>query len=148
MSEEIFRKKSLDKIKSPESLNDMIRVANPGVWLLIVAVILLLLGAGVWGIFGHMDSTVEGYAFVENGEAAFFVESGAKAETIPQSVIATVDGEEYTFEQDPIYDGELPEKAAENDLVFIGKTAVALPDGVYRASVVTERIRPITFVLN
>lgn len=30
MSDQIFRKKSLDRISSPEQLNDYIRVANPG----------------------------------------------------------------------------------------------------------------------
>ena len=45
MSEEIFRKKNLDKIKSPENLNDYLRVSNPGVWMLLAAVIVLLIGA-------------------------------------------------------------------------------------------------------
>ena len=36
MNEEIFRKKSLDKVKSPENLDDYIRVSNPGVWLFIL----------------------------------------------------------------------------------------------------------------
>ena len=49
MSEEIFRKKSLDKVKSPENLDDYIQVSNPGVWLLLVSVIILLAGACVWG---------------------------------------------------------------------------------------------------
>ena len=43
MDNELFRKKSLDKMKSPDNIDDFIRVSNPGVWLLIVSVILLLL---------------------------------------------------------------------------------------------------------
>ncbi len=31
MNEQLFRKKSLDKVQSSESLNDYVRVANPGV---------------------------------------------------------------------------------------------------------------------
>ena len=34
MSDQIFRKKSLDRISSPEQLNDYIRVANPGIWMI------------------------------------------------------------------------------------------------------------------
>ena len=45
MSDQIFRKKSLDRISSPEQLNDYIRVANPGIWMILAAVIILLAGA-------------------------------------------------------------------------------------------------------
>ena len=73
MQEELFRKKSLDKIKSPESLEDYIHVSNPSVWLVLVSIIVLLLGACVWGIFGHIDSTVPSTVCVENGEAVCYV---------------------------------------------------------------------------
>ena len=56
MSDQIFRKKSLDRISSPEQLNDYIRVANPGIWMILAAVIILLAGVCVWGIFGHLDT--------------------------------------------------------------------------------------------
>ena len=49
MSDQIFRKKSLDRISSPEQLNDYIRVANPGIWMILAAVIILLAGVCVWG---------------------------------------------------------------------------------------------------
>lgn len=43
--------KSLNRVKSPEDLNDYIRVANPGVWLVLVAVVILLAGVCIWGFF-------------------------------------------------------------------------------------------------
>lgn len=43
--------KSLNRVKSPEDLNDYIRVANPGVWLVLVAVVILLAGVCIWGLF-------------------------------------------------------------------------------------------------
>lgn len=55
MNENIFNKKSIEKMKSPESLNDYIKVSNPGVWMLIAGILLLLIGACVWGIFGSID---------------------------------------------------------------------------------------------
>lgn len=38
-----FRQESLDRAKSPEQLDDYIRVSNPGVWMVLGAVLLLLL---------------------------------------------------------------------------------------------------------
>lgn len=47
MKEDLFRKKSIDKIQSPESLNDYAKIENPGIWVVLAAIVLLLIGAGV-----------------------------------------------------------------------------------------------------
>ena len=51
---QIFRKSSIDRVSSPEQLNDYIRISNPSVWMVLAAVIVLLAGVCVWGIFGHL----------------------------------------------------------------------------------------------
>ena len=51
---QVFRKKSLERLDSPEQLNDYIRVTNPGVWLLLAGIIVLLAGACVWGFVGRI----------------------------------------------------------------------------------------------
>lgn len=58
MNTNLFRKSSMERVTSPEQLNDYIRVSNPGVWMVLAAVILLLTGVCVWGIFGRLDTTV------------------------------------------------------------------------------------------
>ena len=58
----IFRQKSMDRVSSPEQLNDYIRVTTPSVWLVLLAVVVLLVGILAWSIFG----TVEKHD--ENGE--------------------------------------------------------------------------------
>lgn len=52
----IFRQKSLDRVSSPERLNDYIRVTRPSVWLVLAAVILLLTGMIVWSITGTVEA--------------------------------------------------------------------------------------------
>ena len=51
----IFRQKSLDKVSSPEKLDDYIKVTTPSVWITRIAIVLLLVGAVVWGIFGELE---------------------------------------------------------------------------------------------
>ena len=46
MENGIFRKKSLDKISSPEQFNQYLCVVNTGVWLVLAAVFLLLSVSG------------------------------------------------------------------------------------------------------
>ena len=44
----IFRQKSIDRVSSPEQLNDYIRVTTPTVWLVLLALVILLLGMLAW----------------------------------------------------------------------------------------------------
>ncbi|MCR5683912.1 MAG: hypothetical protein K6G81_00630 [Lachnospiraceae bacterium] len=52
----IFREKSIERISSPEQLNDYIRVTTPSVWLVLAAVIILLAGMFAWSIFGTVEA--------------------------------------------------------------------------------------------
>ena len=139
MSEEIFRKKSLDRVKSPENLDDYIKVANPGVWLLLVSVIVLLAGACVWGIIGHIDSTVPSTVRIENGTAVCYVaEENIKG--ITEGMTVKFDDKETVIESIG---------AKENgEYICTLKTDEALKDGFYDGKVVTQSYKPLSFVLN
>ena len=54
MNNSIFRQKSIDKVSSPEKLDDYIRVTTPSVWITLAAITILLIGTIVWGIFGEL----------------------------------------------------------------------------------------------
>lgn len=67
MNNTIFRQKNINKVSSPEKLDDYIRVTTPGVWLTLAAILILLIGAVAWGIFGiitvhNPDGTTENVA--------------------------------------------------------------------------------------
>ena len=55
---DLFRDKSLEQVRSPEELNDYIRVTTPSVWLVLLGATILLLGALAWAVFGTVN--VEG----------------------------------------------------------------------------------------
>lgn len=139
MNEEIFRKKSLDKVKSPESLDDYIRVSNPGVWLLLISIIVLLAGACVWGVFGHIDSTVPATVRVENGQAVC---------TIAEEDISSVKvGQTVKLEKQEAVIKTVGEK---DDKGYVCTLDVgnSLPDGFYEGKVVVESYKPLSFILN
>ena len=54
MDNNLFRKKSIDKVSSPEKLDDYIRVTTPSVWITLVAILVVIVGASIWGIFGRI----------------------------------------------------------------------------------------------
>ena len=60
----LFRQKSIDKVSSPEKLDDYIRVTTPSVWITLAAIVILLAGTIVWGTLGELtvhnnDGTTE-----------------------------------------------------------------------------------------
>ena len=49
------KKKSMDKISSPEELNDYIRVTSPSVWMVLAGTVILLVGLLSWCVFGTVN---------------------------------------------------------------------------------------------
>ena len=50
----IFRKKSLERVTSPEQLNDYIKVTTPSVWMIMFATLVLIVGTLFWAVFGRI----------------------------------------------------------------------------------------------
>lgn len=131
MNQQLFRKSSMDRLSSPEQLNDYIRVTNPGVWLVLAAVIVLLMGACVWGIFGRLETRITVPVQVEGGEARLLLEDGQQVDPDAPVVIG---GREFPL--GPAVGGGAY------------AVSVGLPDGEYQAQVVTESVTPMSFVFN
>ncbi|MDD3340489.1 MAG: hypothetical protein PHS82_16745 [Lachnospiraceae bacterium] len=55
MNKTIFREKTIDRVTSPEELNDYIQVTSPRIWIIIAIVLMLLAGTLCWGIFGSVE---------------------------------------------------------------------------------------------
>ena len=66
MKNNIFRKKSLDRISSPEQLNDYIKVSNPSIWLILSALIVIIVSVFIWSISGNITTTVSANAIVKS----------------------------------------------------------------------------------
>lgn len=131
MNQQLFRKSSIDRVSSPEQLNDYIRVTSPGVWLVLAAVIVLLMGACVWGIFGRLETKITVPVQVAGGEARLVLEDGQQVDPDAPVVIG---GRKFSL---GIAEG-----------VGAYSISVDLPDGEYQAEIVTESVAPMSFVFN
>lgn len=158
MSSTIFRQKSLEQISSPEQMNDYIRVSSPSVWMILAAVIVLLAGVCVWGVFGHLDTAVQTGGVCADGRLTVFV-GEADYDKIKEDAVISVDGAEYAVTEtagapvrvDDQIDPYVVHIAGFSDgewVYSLQADAPELADGVYAVSVITERVRPLNFVLN
>lgn len=158
MNKQLFRKKSMDKITSPDQMSDYIRVSNPSVWIILAAVIVLLIGVCVWGIFGQLDTAVQTGGVCKDGQLVFYIGEN-DIEKIGDNVIVSVDGKEYSLSEISSSPVRIDENyapylvhltgLAEGDWVYVLKAETSeLKDGIYSVKVVIERVNPIDFVLN
>ena len=57
---ELFRKEAIDRLSSPEQLDQLVEVVNPKAWVPLVGLGLLILVGGLWGVFGRLPLNVTG----------------------------------------------------------------------------------------
>ena len=154
---DLFRKKNMERVSSPEQLNDYIRVSDPGVWMLLAAIIILLVGVCVWGIFGHLDTKTETAGICENGKLVCYVRE-ADMDGVKIGTPVSIGKDEYYVNEisaDPVrLDGEKDAYLIHlggltaGEWVYAVSADCPLADGTYEVSVITERIEPLSFVLN
>lgn len=60
MPKEMFRKVALERLSSPEQLDQLIRITTPAGWISLLAIGGLLICALAWGIWGSIPTRVEG----------------------------------------------------------------------------------------
>lgn len=157
MANQLFRKKSMEKVSSPEQLNDYIRVSNPGVWIALTAVIVLLVGVCVWGIFGRLETTVGSAAVVKDGVMTLYIKEEHLGK-ITEGMTVRVKDQEYLIAAVETVPKTIPEGFDEymlhlsgmhvGEWVF-GVTAMDtnLADGVYKSEIVVESVAPMSFIL-
>ena len=58
MENSLFRKKSLERISSPEQMHDYMRVTSPRLWMLLTAIVVLVAGFIVYAAMTNIESTL------------------------------------------------------------------------------------------
>lgn len=153
----IFREKSLQKISSPDQLNDYMKATSPSVWLLLSAVLILLSGALVWSVFGRMETVVGGVALSENGSAICYVDEATIQKLAPGMPVdlggysATVSSVITSAEKLTGDEGAYLLRVAglsEGTPVYRALLTTNAPDGVYHAAIKVESISPLSFIIN
>ena len=57
MNESIFRQKSLERISSPEEIDNYMKVTRPSLWLTLGVIVLLLAALILWSVTARVEAT-------------------------------------------------------------------------------------------
>lgn len=158
MDDKLFRKKSLTRVSSPEELNDYLRVSNPGMWMILGAIIILLLGFCIWGIFGRLETRIISACEVEDGVITCYVKE-EEVEFIRSGMLVRIDGEEAAVDVVGYKPIMLTDELDEYGLHFgnfkqgdwvcaVTLKDIELDEGMYKAVIIVDSVSPLSFITN
>ena len=142
-TKQIYREEVMERISSPEQLTSYLRVTNPGIWMVLGAVIALLAGLLVASALVKVETTVSARGEIRGADAGIVMTlSPEEGKDIREGMPVRLAGQ--TGRVDYVYQSgdELRVTASLN------ASAKALDEGVYDVEIVTESLSPISFLLN
>ena len=155
--QDIFRTKSIERIEAPESMNDYLQGTSPGVWLVLITIVIFLIGACIWGIFGSIESTVNVAVVSTDTETICLVPNTALESVIRNRAVRITDTNyellpatlepEIISEDTNIY-WILAGNLNIGDIVYRIPLSQNLSEGVYTGTIVTETLSPLSLLLN
>ena len=147
----------LKKVNSPEQLDQYIKLSNPGVWFVLVAIIILLVGVCIWGMFGQIDTKVKSVVITENYVSNCYIKEDDISK-VQNGMKIEVNNNTYSIssiDNTPIkIDDSFSEYAiklggySKDEWVYKCKLNSTLPSGVYSGEIIVESISPSKFILN
>ena len=137
MDNQLFRKQSMDRISSPEQLQDYMRVTSPGIWMVLSAVIVLLAGLIICSMVGKIETKYEVKAEVQDGKVSVILDPDTEYKVEKGMTLRICDHDVPIGYVRSLQSGET-----------VVTAGASLPDGTYDAEIVTEAVTPISFLTN
>ncbi|MBQ6441955.1 MAG: hypothetical protein IJJ13_05120 [Lachnospiraceae bacterium] len=154
-NETIFREKPMERVASADQLNDYIKLSNPGLWFILGAVVILLAGACIFGLVGHIDSSVPCVAISDGQNTVCWVKK-EYGDRFTEDMAVKIDQTEYPVSLHNATPVSV-DPGTDAYVLFLGDMQPGewiyeidadgtLPTGSYEARLVTERISPLSFL--
>ena len=134
----LFRKQSLERVKSPEQLNDYLHVTNPATWVVLVTVLLLIGVLFAWSAFTAYESSATGVGTVSGGTMTVVFDNDNTASNIQTGMNVTVGD----------VTGVISSVGRDTDGRIAAVAQINMPDGVYEAKVTYKQTQVISLLLN
>ena len=138
MEQQIFRKKSMDRISSPEQLKDYMHVTNPSIWIVMGAIIFLLICILIWSSFAVIENQAVGTASIQSGVMTLHFNNPEESANIETGMTIQVGGINAPI----TYLGTSP------DGLMIAGADISLPDGNYPFLITYQITKVIKLLFN
>lgn len=82
MSQSLFREVSLERLSSPEQLDELIKVTSPRAWFALIAMCGILISAIAWGFLGSIPTKITGQGILLNNGGVTSVQHHTSGQVI------------------------------------------------------------------
>ena len=156
IKDSIFRKKSLERVNSPEQLDAYLKVTSPSVWMVLAMIIVILVGVVIWGYYGKLETKVDaGCEVEETGTVTCYVNEDAGV-SLKKDQDIIIEENRYKVEKvgTPINSNRVNDyvchllDAERGTYLYFVEAKCDLPSGAYKAQIVTDSVYPMKFVFN
>lgn len=155
----LFTQAALARISSPDQLNDYIRVANPSVWLVLAAVLILLAALLIWSVYGMLPTTIAETCVAKDGVLTCYMSNASDvAPGMSVRVGNKMSGTVAFVSDTPYSSREVGNQYSDDYIVYmlgvedwnfeIRIDAPGVPDGLTAVTIITGEVHPISFILN
>ena len=138
MSESIPAERGTGRLSSPEQLNDYLKVTNPKIWVLLIALILLLVSLIVWSNVAVIESYATGSAAARGGELSIVFEDAEHAKQVQAGMTLEVGDTQ----------AEILTVGTDADGNVVASALADIPDGEYNVRVGYKTMQVISLLLN
>lgn len=157
--ETIFRQKSVERVSSPEQLDNYLKVTSPSVWIILIGIIIILVAAITWSVYGSLKTytpvgcAIEGdyaYCYVKEEESSK-IEAGMVVEILAKNVQFEISEIDYAGVKIPdsyAYLQHLVGVTSNDYVIIMYSKCQNIDNGYYAGRIATESVSPLTFILN
>jgi hypothetical protein len=170
----IFTQESMDKVSSPEQLDEYIRVSKPSIWIVLCAFFILAVSVIVWGFMGTLPQTLTVSGLLKDDNSAICYVSvnqldknivGCKVQIVAadgtalSGVVSAVSANPLSAEEiaadiratqgsDWLITRLVADDYAYAVTVKISGSPLYIPGTIADVTLITEEVKPISFILN
>lgn len=153
----IFREKTYERINSPEQLDQYLKTSNPGLWFMLVGIVVVLCGMLVWGFLGRLETKLVCGSRCEKGDLQVYIWEG-DLKNVQTGMSVDVNGQRYEIASISTEPMEVANNIGkyvketgdleDGEWVYVAHVKASLPDGSYKAEIIIESVAPKTLVIN
>lgn len=153
----VFRQEMLDRLASPEKLDDYIKVSNPGLFTVLVAVVLLLIALCVWSFFVRLDTVVSVTA-ISDGQTVTAYLPEYEIGNVKENDFVDIDGKNFSIKHihnQPVQAIDVMDKyqlhvsgLSAEDWIYPVSLDGVISDGTYSAKIIEESNSIISYLIN
>lgn len=139
---ELYTKRSLEELSSPDQLKDHLKVTGVPVWIVVIAILVFLAGFFVWSAFATLTSYTSEKGIVKDGVLTVRVQDTAREDEKPlasgDEMICVIGDLEAVL--------AVTGTDGEGNRIAVG--TVPLPEGTYDVRIGYRQSRAIELLLN